>query len=434
MVETINFQELLSEEEIQESKERFANLKKQKVQKETRRVVGSDISEPYSDPRDAWIRIHLDFQDIIPELTDDEFEGLEKSIVKDGCLDPIRLWKGYIVDGHNRYEICLRNNMSFRTVSMEFKDEDEAKIWILENQFNRRNLDSIVKIELNGKLDELRRSEAQKNSSNNNRYIQAAKKEGDNECQNFGTRRNEPKTQDEKNRDRVNTRIAKPLGMSGEQYRRGKIVLDSASPEDISSIKAGEKTINKVYSKLRREEREKILRSSALPEGKYRVFYVDPPWKYGTEPLASTEPQAAGYFPVVTIEELCEIPIHEISEKNAALFLWVIPPLLPEALKVMSAWGFEYRAVFTWDKGKDAKCKDDYNNVNQEFLLVGEKGNCIPESDDITSAVQHIPKNLRSAAKPDEFRKIIETLYYATKNKVELYARKECEGWSRYHY
>ena len=100
----------------------------------------------------------------------------------------------------------------------------------------------------------------------------------------------------------------------------------------------------------------------------------------------------------------------------------------------MSTWGFEYRSIFTWAKGENAKGKTMYNNMNQEFLLVGEKGNCHPESEKITSAVQHIPKNPKSASKPDEFRKIIETLYDATENKVELYARKECDGWSRYQY
>jgi N6-adenosine-specific RNA methylase IME4 len=342
------------------------------------------------------------------------------------------MWKSYLIDGHHRYEICLRHDLPFKTVNLEFSSERNVMIWILKNQFNRRNLHELVKIELNKKLDELQSEEARKNSSNNNRYIQAAKKEGDNECQLVDTRRN--LTQKERNESRVDSKIGQTIGIYREQYRRGKIVLEKASPEEIQAIKENEKTIAKVYRDIRKKERQEVLKNSQLPEGKFRVLYVSPPWKNGSEPIPSSDPEAAGYFPAVTAEELCDIPIGEICASSAALFLWAISELLPKAFEVMSAWGFEYRSIFTWAKGENAKGKTLYNNMNQEFLLVGEKGNCHPESENITSAFQHIPKNPKSAAKPDEFRKIIETLYDATENKVELYARKECAGWSRYQY
>ena len=290
-------------------------------------------------------------------------------------------------------------------------------------------MDVIVKVQLNTKLDELQREEARERSFQN---LQQFKPKESTEWQNFATRRN--LTQKEKDEARVDAKIGQTIGISREQYRRGKKVLEKASPEEIKDIKAGNDSINKVYTKIRKKERQEVLEASHLPEGKYRVLYVAPNWKHGSEPVSSSDPDAAGYFPAVTAADLCDIPIDEICESDAALFLWAIPELLPEAFKVMSTWGFKYRSIFTWAKGESAKGKTMYNNMNQEFLLVGEKGNCHPESETIASAFQHIPKNPKSAAKPDEFRKIIETLYCATENKVELYARKECAGWSRYQY
>ena len=82
---------------------------------------------------------------------------------------------------------------------------------------------------------------------------------------------------------------------------------------------------------------------------------MSPPRKNGSEPIPSSDPEAAGYFPAVTAEDLCDIPIGEICASSAVLFLWAIPELLPEALKVMSTWGFEYRSIFTWAKGENAK-------------------------------------------------------------------------------
>lgn len=81
---------------------------------------------------------------IIP-LSKDEFELLEQNIIKDGCLDPLRVWvnkKGdqVLVDGHNRWKICEKHSIPYKTKYMEFDNIDQAKIWMVNNQLGRRNL------------------------------------------------------------------------------------------------------------------------------------------------------------------------------------------------------------------------------------------------------------------------------------------------------
>ena len=86
------------------------------------------------------LKIDRDFKNLIRPLRKKEYAQLEANILKDGCLDPIITWRGYIVDGHNRYEICKRHKIPFQTVEMQFSCHEEAIAWICAHQLGRRNI------------------------------------------------------------------------------------------------------------------------------------------------------------------------------------------------------------------------------------------------------------------------------------------------------
>jgi len=86
------------------------------------------------------IKIDEEFQNLIRPLRSQEYRQLEENICSDGCLNPIILWNGIIVDGHNRYEICTKHNIPFQTINMQFSCRDEAIAWICRNQLGRRNI------------------------------------------------------------------------------------------------------------------------------------------------------------------------------------------------------------------------------------------------------------------------------------------------------
>ena len=94
------------------------------------------------------VNIDPEFGKWIPPLTSEEYSGLEKSILSEGCRDPLVVWGEIIVDGHNRYKICQKHGIPFNTVGISFATRDDAKIWILENQMARRNLHPIDRIAL----------------------------------------------------------------------------------------------------------------------------------------------------------------------------------------------------------------------------------------------------------------------------------------------
>lgn len=84
--------------------------------------------------------IDPDFRDLIRPLHAKEYRQLEENILADGCRDPIVIWNGIIVDGHNRYEICKRHNVPFSTTEVSFDSREDAVVWICSNQLGRRNI------------------------------------------------------------------------------------------------------------------------------------------------------------------------------------------------------------------------------------------------------------------------------------------------------
>ena len=89
----------------------------------------------------ATLTINNVFRDLMRKLSKDEYKTLEENIIEEGrAIDPIVVWDDTIIDGHNRYNICTEHDIPFTIHRMEFDNEHEAKMWIIQNQYGRRNL------------------------------------------------------------------------------------------------------------------------------------------------------------------------------------------------------------------------------------------------------------------------------------------------------
>jgi hypothetical protein len=86
------------------------------------------------------VRIDPEFRNLVPEITKDEKCILEKSILEEGCRDPLVTWDDILLDGHNRYEICQRHKIDFKMLRKDLDSREQAKLWIINNQLGRRNL------------------------------------------------------------------------------------------------------------------------------------------------------------------------------------------------------------------------------------------------------------------------------------------------------
>ena len=110
--------------------------------------------------------IDQEFKALIPPLSVEERSQLEHNICHARkCHDAIILWDGIIIDGHNRFEICMEHGVEFKIKEMHFESREEAKLWVLENQLGRRNLNEAARIELVLLKEALVREKAKKKQS-----------------------------------------------------------------------------------------------------------------------------------------------------------------------------------------------------------------------------------------------------------------------------
>ena len=86
------------------------------------------------------IIIDEEFQRLLPPLEKRDFCSLEDDILLRGCMNPIVLWEGILIDGHNRYNIVTKHSLPYNTISLEFASRDEVMAWMIKVQIDRRNL------------------------------------------------------------------------------------------------------------------------------------------------------------------------------------------------------------------------------------------------------------------------------------------------------
>lgn len=164
----------------------------------------------------------------IDPLSAEEYANLEASILQEGCRDPIVTWNGWIMDGHNRYEICVKHGIKFQTAEKAgLKSKGDVKIWMIQNQLSRRNLTDFSRAALALKLKPLLEK-------------MASDKRVRTQIQNQSTVR---RNSDEPGM-RTDVDVAKAAGIGKDALRQVEKVLMQASPDVIAKAKAGEISIN----------------------------------------------------------------------------------------------------------------------------------------------------------------------------------------------
>jgi hypothetical protein len=211
----------------------------------------------------AEIKIDPEFQKLIPPLSLEEREQLEKNILCDGCRDPLVLWNGILLDGHNRLEICKAHDIPFKIVDApeEIKERTDARIWIRNNQAGRRNLTPAWKIELElgNKEDLLKKNEEIK--------AQTIPKKGQQGFQRVVSQNDNTRTR---------TTIAKSAGVSTGQVGMAEQVRKKA-PELWEQAKAGEVSISTAYKQTKKKESKDKLVDSQKKIAKQTSESPNPP-------------------------------------------------------------------------------------------------------------------------------------------------------------
>lgn len=204
------------------------------------------------------IVIDSEFQSLIPPLSDDEYDRLEKSILAEGLREPIITWNGTIIDGHNRYNICDEHGIPFTQVEHEFPSRDAAKIWIIENQFGRRNLNPSQKMELSRKLEPLYSAEARKRHSTSTGGATPQLVENLPQAA--------PRTRDQ---------LAVLAGVSGRTFDKYMAIADKADNGDPVAIKERQallngkkKSIHGAYIRVTGDKKPRKPEETTAPDGR----------------------------------------------------------------------------------------------------------------------------------------------------------------------
>tara|TARA_R100001244_G_C5111313_1_gene121243 strand:+ start:33 stop:590 length:558 start_codon:yes stop_codon:yes gene_type:complete len=176
------------------------------------------------------------------------------------------------------------------------------------------------------------------------------------------------------------------------------------------------------------------MTSKEFPNKEYNIIYADPPWSYRDK--RNTHKRICGgalsHYETLTMEEIYNLPIKEISAENCYLFLWVTFPNLIDCVKTFDYWGFTYKTLgFSWVKLNKINKKPFfgigyYTKSNAEVCLLGIKGKVKPKSNFVSSVIME-PRDKHSK-KPSIVRdKIVELC--GDLPRIELFARQKIEGW-----
>ena len=83
---------------------------------------------------------------------------------------------------------------------------------------------------------------------------------------------------------------------------------------------------------------------------KYKVIYADPPWDIKSMVLDKWSSPLSDKYSTMSLDEIKNIPIKDVTADDCSLFLWVTHSYLEKAFEVIHAWGFKYHCCITWDK------------------------------------------------------------------------------------
>lgn len=164
----------------------------------------------------------------------------------------------------------------------------------------------------------------------------------------------------------------------------------------------------------------------------YKTILADPPWKFNDK-LDKTRTLP---YDVLTLEELMFLPIENIVEDEAHLYLWVPLTLISDGIDVMDLWCFDYKTLIVWEKltkhGKKWFGMGHYFRGCVEVCLFGIRNNLKTRTRNTRNSFEAIKPNRHHSAKPDEMYEIIEKNSYPPY--LELFATQKRNGWDSWGY
>ena len=367
------------------------------------------------------LKIDNEFRDLIPPLRLDERAELEASIQQDGCRDPLTVWSGTVIDGHNRYEICTRLCVPFEVVEKKFDSKVDALIWIRRNQLARRNLTDDQRAINAERLRQLesQRVKAQRSAkAAEQREVNAGRKEvlSDN-----ATDKIPAVKRDTRKEMAESTKLP-------ERKLRGAALVIKERPDLADKVEQGEIKMADAVREIKRAEVVASLESVKAREqkeleGVYDVIVIDPPWPMQKIDRDERENQVAFDYPTMSEAEMADLEMPAVDDCH--MWLWTTHKFLPMALRLSEGWGFKYVCTFVWHKPGGFQ-PIGLPQYNCEFALYCRKGS--PKFLD-TKAFPTCFEAGRGghSEKPEEFYDVVRRVTGG--RRIDIFNRRKIEGF-----
>jgi len=168
---------------------------------------------------------------------------------------------------------------------------------------------------------------------------------------------------------------------------------------------------------------------------RFQTVLADPPWRFiNRTGKVAPEHRRLSRYETMTTDNICALPIADFTRSPAHLYLWVPNALLPDGIRVMREWGFEYKSNIVWHKvrkdgGSDGRGVGFYFRNVTELLLFGVRGKNARTEAPGRSQVNYLSSRKREhSRKPDEQYELIESCSKGPY--LELFARGTRPGWT----
>jgi N6-adenosine-specific RNA methylase IME4 len=201
--------------------------------------------------------------------------------------------------------------------------------------------------------------------------------------------------------------------------------VKAADPELFEQIKCGKLPVDRAARQVRQRRRDANLPPPPpLPTGRFELIYADPPWRLPGSPDSSRAVE--NHYPTMQLAEIKEMQIP--AADDALLLLWGVNSMTPQALEVISAWGFTYVTNFVWVKDKIGL--GHYNRCKHELLHLARRGSFPSPATKLRPSSVIDARRGRHSEKPAQVYELIEQMYPRA-SKLELFARGSARpGWT----
>ena len=192
---------------------------------------------------------HMDFiiDDVfskrLRKLTADELSGLEKLLVGNGCLNPLIVWdeENILLDGHHRHEICSRCNIPYEIRRISLPSREEALLWVLRHQRDRRNCTDGEKYAFTREIRELLKEQGRR------KQLQTLKQNENTVLSNIDKTVEHNTQQD----------IASELGWSTGKVAQADYAWEHGDDNIKRKLIGGEYSVNQAYRLARKKEKKR---------------------------------------------------------------------------------------------------------------------------------------------------------------------------------